>query len=257
MKLAANLSLMYTEWPFAERPQKAAEDGFKFVECMFPYELPALELKALADEAGVAFVLINAPAGDWAAGDRGLAADPAKIGEFRRSIDTALEYADVLEVKQMHVLGGTAAPDRHPLFWDHYVSCLDWLCRHDSRMHWLIEPLNTRDVPGYLLNYQEQAHELARQLGHGNLKVQMDLYHCQIMEGDLIMRLRQYLPSGKVGHIQIAGVPERHEPDSGEIQIERIFDELRSLNWSGWVGCEYRPRNSTRDGLDWLSKAGF
>ncbi len=248
MRFAANLGLMYTEWPFLERFKACAEDGFEWAECLFPYDVPPRQLADVVAESGVNLLQINAPAGDWSKGDRGLAVDPSRESEFRLSIELALSYAEHLQIKQMHVLAGVGSN------WDQYRNNIRWLSEQtkSTGITWLIEPINRRDVPGYLLSYQADAHQLIEDLSLNNVKVQMDLYHCQIMEGDVINRLRQYLPAGKVAHIQIAGVPERHEPNRSELNYSRVFEELVILRYEGLIGCEYRPLSGTRAGLDWI-----
>jgi 2-dehydrotetronate isomerase len=248
LRFAANLGLMYTEWPLLERFKACAQDGFEWAECLFPYDVAPEQLAAAVAESGVRLHQINAPAGDWMNGDRGLAVDPARESEFKKSIELALNYAEHLQIKQMHVLAGVGTD------WDQYRKNLRWLSKQTagSGITWLIEPINRRDVPGYLLAYQADAHRLIDELNLSNVKVQMDLYHCQIMEGDIVSRLRCYLPSGKVGHIQIAGVPERHEPSRSELDYSRIFEELRLLSYQGLIGCEYRPFAGTRAGLGWI-----
>lgn len=239
---------MYTEWPFLERFKACAEDGFEWAECLFPYDVPRSELASVVADSGVRLLQINAPAGDWAGGDRGLAVDAKRQSEFKHSIDLAVSYAQALQIKQMHVLAGVGSD------WETYRSNLNWLSDQTKSMDmtWLIEPINRRDIPGYLLAYQADAHRLVKELALSNVKVQMDLYHCQIMEGDIISQLRRYLPTGKVGHLQIAGVPERHEPSRSELYYPRVFEELRLLGYEGLIGCEYRPLAGTRDGLGWL-----
>lgn len=250
---------MYTEWAFLERPQKAKEDGFSFVECMFPYEVRFSELVDQTRNADIQFVLINAPAGDWLAGERGLAVDLKNRARFKKSIEKALDYASALNVKQIHVLAGLLTEENRDRALDCYLSNLNWLCEQTKSegVFWNIEPIDTRDVPNYFLNRQSQAHEIFELVDSNLLKVQMDLYHCQIMEGDIVQKLKQYLPTSRVGHIQIAGVPERHEPDQSELNYVRIFDELKHLNYQGYIGCEYRPKRSTREGLDWLKRLPF
>ena len=239
---------MYTEWPFLDRFKACAHDGFEWAECLFPYDVPSNQLADVVAESGVTLHQINAPAGDWAQGDRGLAADPKREAEFKRAIEIALVYADALQLKQMHVLAGVGAD------WAQYRKNLTWLSQHTqgTGITWLIEPINRRDVPGYLLAYQADAHQLLEELSLENVKVQMDLYHCQIMEGDIVAQLNRYLPTGRVGHIQIAGVPERNEPDRSELNYPRIFQELERLGYQGLIGCEYRPFAGTREGLGWL-----
>lgn len=263
MKLAANISMMFTELAFPDRIAAAASAGFRWIECMFPYEFAAEELLDLARRHNVQFVLINAPAGDWAAGDRGLASDPDRVDEFKKSIPLALHYAKALGINQAHVLAGcypkSAEAGDLQHYWSTYRSNLEWLAEQEAPtgFHWLIEPINTRDVPGYLLNYQAQAHDLITAIGSDRLRVQMDLYHCQIMEGDILTRLRAALASGRLGHIQIAGVPERHEPNDSELNYRKVFDLLETMAYQGAVGCEYRPRGDTLEGLGWVQQLGL
>ncbi|MCQ8895664.1 TIM barrel protein [Limnobacter humi] len=264
MKLAANLSLMYSEWAFEDRIQAAAEDGFEWVECMFPYEVSADRLARRARQHQVRWALINAPAGNWAAGDRGLAVFANRRVEFRQAIQQAVDYAECLDVGLVHVLAGALPAQASDAQWAEARACyrenLDWLLKnteHCPDITWLVEPINTRDVPGYLLTTQEEAHALVQTFNSPRLKVQMDLYHCQIMQGDVIKRLQAHLPSGRVGHIQIAGVPERHEPSLSELDYTRVFEVLHALGYSGRIGCEYRPMAGTRAGLAWIQRMPF
>jgi 2-dehydrotetronate isomerase len=251
-KLAANLSMMYTEHPFLERFGAAARDGFAAVEYLFPYEHDARELAARLQEHGLEQALFNAPPGDWAKGERGLASLPGRETEFRRSIETALAYARVLGNRRLHVMAGLIAPGqdraRHR---DVYVGNLAFAAQaaRAEGITVVIEPINMRDIPGFFLNRQSEAHAICQEVGAGNLKVQMDLYHCQIVEGDLAIKIRKYM--GGVGHIQVAGVPERHEPDVGEINYPYLFGLIDELGYDGWIGCEYRPRAGTTQGLGW------
>ena len=252
-RFAANISLMYTEVPFLERFGAAARDGFRAVECLFPYEHPIATLAAQLHAAKLDVILINTPPGNWHAGERGLAAQPGREADFRRAFAQALEYAVTLECPQIHVMAGLVAPtaDRIAMrrtFLDNLRYAAHAAAAHG--VHCLIEPINTRDIPGYFLNRQDAAHEIRAELGLPNLLVQMDLYHCQIVEGDLAMKIRKYL--GGVGHIQIAGVPERHEPDHGEINYPYLFALLDELGYPGWVSGEYRPKAGTSQGLGWL-----
>ncbi|HEX4918861.1 MAG TPA: TIM barrel protein [Limnobacter sp.] len=257
MKLAANLSLMYSEWQFIDRLGAAAQDGFEAVECMFPYVVQADQLKTVGEQWGLDWALINAPCGDWAAGDRGLACYAHRQDEFRESIHLAAQYAQTLGVRSVHVLAGTlpltADETVRREAWQIYQTNMAWVADNmaDLPINWLVEPINTRDVPGYLLNTQAQAHGLVQQLNRPNLGVQMDLYHCQIVEGDVVRKLEDYLPTGRVKHIQIAGVPERHEPNRSELSYPRVFECLKTLGYQGYVGCEYRPQAGTREGLGW------
>ena len=264
MKLAANLSWLYTELEFHERFQACAEDGFRNVECMFPYQHTAQSLRDSADSAGVRWVLINAEAGNWANGDRGLAADESRRDEFKHSIEQAASYASVLGVGKVHVLAGLVDLNKNEAIqraWSCYAENLRWLADEmkDEPIDWLIEPINRIDVPGYLLTEQVAAHELLQWLDKPNLGVQMDLYHCQRVEGRAIEMLAELLPSGRVKHLQIAGVPDRHEPSStaGSLDYQKVFAQLATLGYKGHIGCEYRPRAATRDGLGWIRSTGF
>ncbi|SEA95928.1 2-oxo-tetronate isomerase [Paraburkholderia sartisoli] len=254
-RFAANLTMMYHEHPFLDRFGAAARDGFKGVEMLFPYAFPAVDLKARLDEHQLTQALFNAPCGDWAAGDRGLASVPGREDEFRRSIDHALEYARVLGNRRLHVMAGLIAADqsreRHR---EVYLKNLAYAAQavQGDGITVVIEPINTRDMPGFFLNRQDDAQAICAEVGASNLKVQFDCYHCQIVEGDLAVKLRRDM--AHIGHIQIAGVPERHEPDSGEINYPYLFELIDSLGYDGWTGCEYLPRAGTSAGLGWLRR---
>lgn len=263
-RFAANLSMMYAEHAFPDRFAAAARDGFEAVEFMFPYDWRKDDLAARLRDAGVLNVLMNAPPGDWLAGERGLAALPDRQDDFRRSIDAALVYADAFACPRIHVMAGVAPEgvDR-ALCLDTYRQNLAWAAdqARSAGRTLLIEPINTRDMPGYLLNRQADAHAIVSAIDSPHLQVQMDLYHCQIMEGDLTTRLRALLPTGRVGHLQIAGVPDRHEPDQGEVNYAQLFDVIDTVSaqcgWDGWIGAEYRPRygaeaGGTTRGLGWV-----
>ncbi len=259
-RFAANLSMLYPELDFLDRFAAAAQDGFKAVEYLFPYAYDRHVLAARLREHGLQQALFNAPPGQWDAGERGLACLPDRDAEFRASIEQALEYAATLGCPRVHVMAGLlpAGSTREELT-PTYVSRVRWAAREASKhgVEIVIEPINTRDIPGFFLNRQDQAHQVLADAGTPGLKVQMDLYHCQIVEGDLATKLRHYLPTGNVGHIQIAGVPERNEPDVGELNYPYLFAVLDELGYGGWVGCEYRPRagaraGGTSAGLGWL-----
>jgi hydroxypyruvate isomerase len=253
-KFAANLSMMYQEHEFLDRFAAAAKDGFKAVEFLFPYDYPAAEIKARLTGNGLTQALFNAPPGDWSKGERGMASLPGREDVFRRSFEQALDYARVLGNTRLHVMAGLIAPGteraRHH---DTYVKNLAWAADQAAPLGitCVIEPINTRDIPGFFLNTQAEAHEICAQTGKSNAKVQMDFYHCQIVEGDLAMKLKQHFAG--VGYIQIAGVPERHEPDVGEVNYPYLFSVMDQLGYDGWVGCEYRPRGRTSAGLGWLA----
>lgn len=252
-KFAANLSLMYNEHAFLDRFGAAAADGFAGVEFLFPYDFAATEIRARLDEASLTQVLFNAPPGDWAAGERGIAALPGREDEFRHGFDQALEYAGVLGNNRLHVMAGLLQPGQERAHQcEVYLANLAHAARQaaSAGVTVLIEPINPRDMPGYFLNRQVEAHAICREVGAANLMVQCDLYHCQIVEGDLARTLRRDMAG--IGHIQIAGVPDRHEPDSGEVNYPYLFDLMDALGYDGWVGCEYRPRAGTSAGLGWL-----
>ncbi|WP_414448280.1 2-oxo-tetronate isomerase [Burkholderia sp. 22PA0099] len=252
-RFAANLSMMYTEHPFLERFSAAARDGFKAVEYLFPYEFDAAELKARLSDAGLVQALFNAPPGDWAAGERGFAALPGREDEFRRAVDTALDYARTIGNDKLHVMAGLVPADadraRHR---DTYVRNLAYAAEaaRAAGLLVVIEPINTRDMPGYFLNRQDDAQAICHDVGAPNLRVQFDCYHCQIVEGDIAMKLKRDFAG--IGHIQIAGVPDRHEPDLGELNYPYLFEQIDALGYDGWIGCEYRPKAGTSDGLGWL-----
>ncbi len=252
-QFAANLSLMYNEHAFLDRFAAAAADGFAGVEYLFPYDFAASEIRAQLEAAGLAQVLFNAPPGDWDAGERGIASLPGREEEFRRGFELALEYAGVLGNKRIHVMAGLqqAGVDRSRQH-EVYLNNLAHAAREaaSSGITVLIEPINPRDMPGYFLNRQAEAQAICREVGAANLMVQCDLYHCQIVEGDLATTLRRDIAG--IGHIQIAGVPQRHEPDLGEVNFPYLFALMDELGYAGWVGCEYRPRAGTSAGLGWL-----
>lgn len=258
-RFAANLSMMYGEWSFPDRFAAAAADGFNGVECQFPYEWPAAELSQRLTDAGLAQVLINAPPGQGA--ERGLACLPGREADFRRSFsEHALPYAAALRCPRVHVMAGLMPPgSERPALQATFVENLAWAAREaaSAGVTVLIEPLNFRDMPGYFMHRQHDAHEIVGLVGAPNLAVQMDLYHCQIVEGDLSTRLTRYLDPAhptRVGHLQVAGVPARHEPDEGELAHAHLFELIDALGWDGWVGAEYRPRGATRDGLGWFQR---
>jgi hydroxypyruvate isomerase len=266
-RFAANLSMMYTELPFLDRFAAAAKDGFRAVEYLFPYAWPEAELAARLQAHGLQQVLFNAPPGGtttesiaaaWDQGSRGTASVPGREAEFRDGVRRALEYAAVLDCPRVHLMAGLLDPaGSRERAAEVYSENLRWAAAEAAKVgrDVLIEPINPRDVPGFFLNRQDEAHAVVQAVGARNLKVQMDLYHCQIVEGDVAMKIRQYLPTGRVGHFQIAGVPQRHEPDLGELHhpylFEVIDDVAASCGWDGFVGCEYRPRGGTSEGLGW------
>jgi len=252
-RFAANLSMLYPQHDFLDRFAAAAADGFAAVEYLFPYDYSAQELKQRLSDNGLVQALFNAPPGDWAAGERGIASLPGREAEFRAGVAKALEYAQVLGNDRIHVMAGLlpdeALRDKHQAV---YLENLAYAAEQARGVGVtvLIEPINTRDMPGFFLNRQDQAQAIVRQVGADNLKVQFDCYHCQIVEGDLSVKLRRDFTG--IGHIQIASVPDRHEPDLGELNYAHLFELIDELGYTGWIGCEYRPKGDTSEGLQWL-----
>lgn len=254
-RLAANLTMLFTELPFLDRFRAAAEVGFRGVEFLFPYEFEPGEIARARKFAGVEVVLFNLPPGDWAAGERGLACLPGRDAEFADSVERALDYAKALDCPTLHVMAGIPPAgleraEAQAL----YVERLRLATRRaaDAGRRVVIEPLNSRDMPGYLLRTSDEAAAVIEAVGAPNLGLQFDLYHAQIMESDLTMRLRGL--AGVIGHVQIAGVPDRHEPDSGECDPHHLLRELDATGYAGWIGCEYRPRAGTLEGLGWARR---
>lgn len=268
-KFAANLTMMYPELPFLDRFEAAAKDGFKAVEYLFPYAFEAKELAARLKVNDLQQVLFNLPPGGvdaksideaWNTGARGIACIAGREVEFAAGADLALRYAEALDCPRLHMMAGLIPEDKskadvRETYINNAKAASQLVAKQGINL--LLEPINTRDIPGFFLNRQDEAHALIAEIGQPNVKVQMDLYHCQIVEGDVAMKIRQYLPTGKVGHFQIAGVPERQEPDIGEINYPYLFDLIDNLGYDGWIGCEYKPRlggqpNGTSSGLGWL-----
>jgi hydroxypyruvate isomerase len=252
-RFAANLTMMYGEHAFLDRFKAAARDGFRAVESLFPYEFDAREIRSRLDANGLAQVLFNSPPGDWGKGERGLASLPGRKHEFQASIRRALEYAAVLGNGRLHVMAGLIEPglfrEAHRAVYRENIS---WAAAQAAAqgITILVEPINARDMPGYFLHRQDEAQAICMELGAPNLRVQFDFYQAQIVEGDLSVKLREQI--ARIGHIQVAGVPERHEPDEGELNYPYLFRLVDELGYSGWIGCEYRPRAGTSAGLGWL-----
>jgi hydroxypyruvate isomerase len=256
LRFAANLSFLYGENDFPDRFAAAARDGFTAVEYLFPYEYPAQQVASWLQTHGLAQVLFNAPPGNWAAGDRGIASLPGREAEFHAAIQTALEYAQILSCPRVHVMAGLQPSGvERAAMRNTFVANLTGAAKQAAPLgiELLIEPINTRDMPGYFLNRQDEAHAIVDEIGSPALKVQMDLYHCQIVEGDVSMKLRKYLGKN-VGHLQVASVPDRNEPDQGELNYDHLFGLIEELGYNGWIGCEYRPKAETSEGLGWLKK---
>ena len=275
-RFAANISMMYPDLPFLERFEAAAQDGFKAVEYLFPYAYPAAELAARLQGHGLQQVLFNMPPGGqtlpdmltaWDQGDRGTACQPGREAEFRAGLMRALEYAQALACPRVHAMVGKRPEGVDAARADQtLVANLQWAAQQAAPLglELLLEPINPRVAPGFHLQRQDHAHALIKAIGAPNVKVQMDLFHCQIVEGDVSTKISQYLPSGRVGHFQIADVPNRHEPGTGELNWSYLFDLIDCVSaqcgWSGWIGCEYNPQDpssgGTSRGLGWLKQLG-
>ena len=255
---AANLSMMFTEVPFLDRFKAAADAGFRAVEFLFPYEYVPKEIAARLRENNLTQALFNLPPGNWEKGERGQSILPGREQAFADSLEVAIRYAKELKCEQVHCMAGIAPQGvaREKLN-DTFIANLRVaaarLAKENIRA--LIEPINYYDIPGYFLNTQAQAREIIDKVGSDNLFLQQDLYHCQIMEGNLAQKIREYRDIAC--HYQIAGTPGRHEPDVGEVNYPFLFDLLDELGYQGFVGCEYRPKGETRAGLGWAEKYGF
>lgn len=254
-KFCANLTFLFADVPFTERFARAAAAGFRGVEYLFPYDWPAADIRARLDATGLEQVLFNLPAGDWAGGERGLACLPGREAEFAEGVERALAYARALGCRRLHCLAGlrpSGIPEEELL-----ATYLGNLCLAADRfagdgIRLLIEPINSRvDMPGYWLDTPARAFELVELSGRPNVAVQFDIYHAQIMAGDLARSIEAGLP--RIGHFQVADNPGRHEPGSGEINYPYLFALLDRLGYAGWVGCEYLPRAGTEAGFGWLA----
>ena len=253
-RFAANLSLMFTEVPFLERFDAAARSGFQAVEFQFPYDFEAQEIATVAQRAGVQVVLHNVPAGSWAAGDRGIACDASRTDEFRAGVELALNYANVLGVRRLNVLAGLQpAHTSREAAWETLVDNVRWAAPRMAQagVRLLVEPINDKDVPGFLLNTAADGLALIDAVGSDHVWLQYDAYHMQRMQGELTQTVRDHLD--KIGHIQIADNPGRHEPGTGEINYLWWLKALDAMGYRGWVGCEYIPLKTTQEGLGWMA----
>jgi len=254
-KFAANLSMMFNEVPFLDRFAAAAAEGFTAVEYLFPYEHAPEAIAKKLDENRLENVLFNMPPGDWAAGDRGMASIPGREKEFRESVAKALGYAKALGVRRLHAMAGIRPANADPAqcratLIENLKYAAGELAPHGIML--LLEAINTRDMPGFFIATQADSYAVCCAVNLPNLKMHMDCYHMQIMEGDMATKLRRYAPY--CGHVQVASVPDRNEPDRGEVRYEYIFGVLDEIGYNGWVGCEYRPASGTLDGLGWFRR---
>jgi len=253
-RLAANLSMLFNEVEFLERFEAASAAGFTGVEYLFPYDYPAAELARRLQRFGLTQVVHNVPCGDWAAGERGIACLPGRIQEFREGVDRAIDYAGALGCRRLNCLAGIVTPGveyerAHAAFVENLAFAAERL--KGAGIELLTEAVNTRDVPGFFLTGTEQALAVVEEVGADNLALQYDIYHMQIMEGDLAQTLERNLP--RIAHVQLADNPGRHEPGSGEINYPFLLGHLDRIGYTGWIGCEYKPATTTLEGLSWAA----
>ena len=257
-RFAANLSFLFTELPLLERIGAAAAAGFEGAEILFPYQCELADLHAAYCEAGIEPVLFNTPAGDWDAGERGLAATPGCEPLFKAQLSEALNYALFVGCKRLHVMAGIPAADADPadceaVFIENLRMAAEGAAPYDITI--TIEPINPIDMPGYFLTRQDQAVEILEAVGMANTALQMDFYHCARVEGDPAGCFRRNLP--RIGHVQIAGVPHRNEPDTGEVDYRPLLTLIDGMGYEGWVSCEYHPVGDTLAGLGWAREYGI
>jgi hydroxypyruvate isomerase len=250
--LAANLTMMFNEVEFLQRFDAAADAGFKGVEALFPYGYDKNQLSDILNNRNLEFVLHNLPPGDWDAGERGIACIPDRVGEFQGGVETAIEYATILNCKQLNCLSGIAPKSANKdIVTETFISNLKFAADalQNKGIRLLIEPINTMDIPGIFLNNTSQALEIMEIVGSNNLWLQYDIYHMQIMEGDITRSIEKHFEMIK--HMQLADNPGRHEPGTGEINYPFVFNAIDQMGYDGWIGCEYKPKNDTIQGLGW------
>ncbi|MGB1254983.1 MAG: 2-oxo-tetronate isomerase [Thiolinea sp.] len=253
-KFAANLSMMFNEHEFLERFAAASAAGFEAVEFLFPYYYAPSDITAALQDNGLTQALFNLFPGDWDAGERGLACLPGREEAFQATVERVIPYVQATGVKQVHMMAGLVGKTDPEAALSCYKANLQFAAQRlrDVGIDVLIEPINQRDMPGYFLSSTASAAQIIEELALPNIRLQFDIYHHQITHGDVIRSLEKYF--GLIGHIQIAGVPERHEPDAlNELNYPAIFNRLDELGYDGWIGCEYRPRGETLSGLGWLA----
>ena len=256
-KFSANLSMLFTERTFLDRFEAAAQAGFRGVEYVGPYDFPAAEIAARLQANGLTQALFNLPPGDWTKGERGLACLPSRIAEFRVGVDKAIDYAHALGCQTVNCLAGIPTPGvSAEETWRTLIENLRYAARRleHAGVSLVVEPINPFDMPGFLLNRSATALQAIDEADAANLKLQYDIYHMQRVEGELALTMERHLE--RIGHIQIAGAPGRHEPDIGEINYPFLIERLEALGYAGWIGAEYRPKGRTEDGLDWLRAYG-
>jgi hydroxypyruvate isomerase len=254
-RFAANLTMLFNEVPFLDRFERAAKAGFEAVEFLFPYAYDAAEIRQRLDAHGLQLVLHNLPAGNWDAGERGIACHPDRVGEFREGVERAISYATALGVGQLNCLAGKAPPGvPDTLLRQTFVANLSFAAQAlgNAGIKLLIEPINSFDIPGFYLTRTDQAIALLDEVGSANAYVQYDIYHAQRMEGELAATMQKHL--ARIAHIQLADNPGRNEPGTGEINYAFLFRHLERIGYAGWIGCEYKPAATTEAGLGWRQR---
>jgi hydroxypyruvate isomerase len=257
-KFAANLTMMFQEVPFMQRFSAAAKAGFKAVEYMFPYDYPAADIKKELTANNLQQVLFNLPAGNFAAGDRGIVSDPNRVAEFRDSVAKAISYAKELGVPRLNCMAGKKLADvseekQHATMVDNLRYAADVLAKAGIKL--MVEPINYRDMPGFILNTSIQGFALLDEVNHPNLYLQYDIYHAQRLEGELVNTIEKNI--ARIEHIQLADNPGRHEPGTGEINYPFVFKAIDKCGYQGWIGCEYIPAAGTVEGLGWIAACGY
>mgnify|MGYP000031645444 CR=1 FL=1 len=256
LKFAANLSMLYTELPFLERFKAASENGFQYIEYLFPYEWSPHVLAIQLKQHSLQQVLFNLPPGNWDRGERGIACLPDRINEFREGIDKAIEYANILDVKQLNCLAGLRPENfEYAEIWQTFINNITYAAQrlNEHGITLLIEPINSKiDMPGFFIDTLDKALQVIDEVKLSNVKVQFDIYHMQIMQGDILRSLDNNLQH--IQHIQFADCPGRHEPGTGELNFQNIFKYLDRLQYSGWVSAEYVPKSETQRSLNWFQQ---
>lgn len=256
IRLSANLGFLWADLPLLQRIERAAHSGFKAIELHWPYDTPAAQVRESVAAHGLTLLSVNTPLGDLSRGDGGLAAQVGRVDEFRETFEQSLAWANDSGATMIHVLPGTANVEQPELSRQTFVENLQWAADR-AQTHGLtilLEAINPRDKPGYFYHTQAQSDSIRQAVDRSNVKLMFDVYHVGVSEGDVLVKLEKYMPV--IGHIQIAAVPSRAEPDEGEIRYEAVFASLQQLGYKGWVGCEYKPRGDITHGLSWRQSMG-
>ena len=255
LRLSANIGFLWTDRPHADRIRAACAAGFDAVECHFPYDDPIADIKAALDETGLPMIGLNTPPGDLSAGEFGLAALPGRKADARDAIDEAARFGAAIGAKNIHVMAGVPKQGQERVAHKTFIDNLKYatgVCGRNNQTV-LIEPINAYDASGYLVQYVEYAQMIIAEVGAPNVKIMFDCYHVQLMQGSLIRRLEYLLPRGLIGHIQFAAVPDRGEPDAGEIAFDRLLPAIAAMGYNGYFGAEYKPRAEIEEGLSWMA----